>query len=175
MGSYAMAGEENALAAEAAGAAEAADGSSAAGDALAADGDAADDTLAADGTDGAMAVDALAADGADGAMDALTAGNPTTTTLRELLPEASRARWIRGGLADRPLELGDVMQRAQLMAAAMAANKLLNEVLVDMGMEKQSRLLDAVQKGYEVGVLSRAERDDLKKLNRLANQARFDF
>ena len=108
-------------------------------------------TLAAGETAGAAgdaATTASVAGDALAAGHALVASTAGATTLRELLPEASRRRWQPGRLADRPLELDDVLQRAQFMAAAMAANKLLNGVLKDNGQPVHSHLLDAVNACY---------------------------
>ena len=95
--------------------------------------------------------------------------------MRELLPEDSRTKWLAGGLADRPLDLNDIMQRAQHMTAAMAANKLLVEVLTELDVPVHSRLLDNIDACFAFGILNRHERDNLRKINTLANKARFVF
>ena len=110
-------------------------------------------TLAAGETAGAAGD---AATTASVAGDALAAGHAPVastagaTTLRGLLPEDSRRMWRPDGLADRPLELDDVLQRAQFMAAAMAANQLLHEVLKDNDQPVHSHLLGAVKVCYEL-------------------------
>ena len=103
-----------------------------------------------------------------------TSTSSRVTTLRELLPESSRRRWAAEGIADRPLDLEEVMTRAQLMAASMAANKLLNEVLREMHAPTHERLLDAIDACLAIGVLNRREAGDLRHLNRVANQCKHD-
>ena len=77
-------------------------------------------------------------------------------------------------MADRPIQLSDVLERSQCMAASMAANKLLNEVLAEMGASTHSRLVDAIEAAFSMGILSRGERHDLRRLNQMANVAKHD-
>ena len=68
-------------------------------------------------------------------IDGSAANSTATLTLRDLLPDASARTWRQAGsiIADRPLDLSDVLQRTQLMAAQMAAPKCLGEVLLERG------------------------------------------
>ena len=97
------------------------------------------------------------------------------TTLRTLLPSESQCRWAENSLADRPLDLTDVLKRSQEMAAQMAATRLLNEVFVEMGLPSHDRLANAVAAASKAGILNHMESKDLRGVNRRGNDAKHSF
>lgn len=102
----------------------------------------------------------------------------TPTTLRDLLPRDLdlSALWkSKGGFMDRPLNLMEIMDRSQCMAAQMAANKLLQEVLVEMGFVAEKRFLANLEAAEQAGILTRRECADFRRLNHRANAAKYEL
>ena len=97
----------------------------------------------------------------------------STLTLRDLLLDASAYVWQHGStIMDRPLDLSEVFQRAQLMTAQMAAHTCLGEVLFERGYAVPESLREAIKLGLEAGILSNGQAQDLKSLNAAANCAK---
>ena len=92
---------------------------------------------------------------------------------RDLLPEWSRKNWAPNSIIDRPLDVAEILEGSQLMAAQLAALKAINEVTQEILQQTSSRLPDAIHLAKKNDLSSHQEMQDLFKLHRAANAIRF--
>ena len=96
-----------------------------------------------------------------------------TLCTRDLLPEWSRNKWAASSIMDRPLDVAEILEGTQLMAAQLAALKAINEVTQEILQQTSSRLPDAIHLAKNNDLISHREMHDLFKLHRAANAIRF--
>ena len=97
---------------------------------------------------------------------------PQPTTLRDLLPSKMADKWIKGGIADRPLDFAELLERSQLMTSQAASLLVLNDIFTEMGLTPASHLRDAIDRAQASGILQAPEAHALRDLNRRANSAK---